>query len=55
MPPHFLGQGGGLYRYSQKITGWNVRSLIPQNLVSEARRRALVVRRPVVRFAVHSG
>jgi transposase InsO family protein len=46
-------QGGGwlylavwLDRYSRKIVGWDVRQTMPEDLVSEALRRALVVRRP---------
>lgn len=45
-------QGGGwlylavwLDRYSRKIVGWDVCETMPEGLVSEALRRALVVRR----------
>ncbi|MCB2380420.1 DDE-type integrase/transposase/recombinase [Hymenobacter sp. BT635] len=46
-------QGGGwlylavwLDRSSRKIVGWDVRDTMPEDLVSEALRRALAVRRP---------
>ncbi|WP_052733098.1 DDE-type integrase/transposase/recombinase [Hymenobacter terrenus] len=46
-------QGGGwlylavwLDRCSRKIVGWDVRDTMPEDLVSEALRRALAVRRP---------
>lgn len=44
-------QGGGrclaiwLDRCSRKIVGWNVRYTVPEDLVSEALRRALAERR----------
>ena len=54
-------QGGGwlylavwLDRYSRKIVGWDVRDTMPEDLVSEALRRALVVRRPPAGLVVHS-
>ena len=54
-------QGGGwpylavwLDRCSRKIVGWDVRDTMPEDLVSEALRRALVVRRPAVGLVVHS-
>ena len=56
--PH---QGGGwlylavwLDRCSRKIVGWDVRDTMPEDLVSEALRRALVVRRPRAGLVVHS-
>jgi transposase InsO family protein len=45
-------QGGWLYLaiwldcYSRKIVGWDVRESMPEDLVSEALRRALAVRQP---------
>ena len=42
-----------LDRCSRKIVGWDVRE--PKDLVSEALRRALVVRRPTARLVVDSG
>ena len=54
-------QGGGwlylavwLDRCSRKIVGWDVRDTRPEDLVSEALRRALVVRRPPAGLVVHS-
>lgn len=54
-------QGGGwlylavwLDRCSRKIVGWDVRDTMPEDLVSEALRRALVVRRPPAGLVVHS-
>jgi len=53
-------QGGGwlylavwLDRCSRKIVGWDVRDTMPEDLVSEALRRALVVRRPPAGLIVH--
>ena len=39
---------------SRKIVGWDVRNTMPEDLVSEALRRALVVRRPPAGRVVHS-
>jgi putative transposase len=54
-------QGGGwlylatwLDRYSRKVVGWDVRESMPEDLVSEALRRALVVRRPPAGLLVQS-
>ena len=54
-------QGGGwlylavwLDRCSRKIVGWDVRETMPEDLVSEALRRALAVRRPPAGLLVHS-
>ena len=54
-------QGGGwlylavwLDRCSRKVVGWDVRDTMPEDLVSEALRRALVVRRPPAGLVVHS-
>ncbi|WP_167852007.1 IS3 family transposase [Hymenobacter elongatus] len=54
-------QGGGwlylavwLDRCSRKVVGWDVRDTMPQDLVSEALRRALAVRRPAAGLIVHS-
>ncbi|WP_234795099.1 IS3 family transposase [Hymenobacter arizonensis] len=54
-------QGGGwlylaawLDRCSRKIVGWDVRDTMPEDLVSEALRRALAVRRPPAGLVVHS-
>ena len=54
-------QGGGwrylagwLARCSRKIVGWDVRDRMPEDLVSEALRRALVVRWPPAGLVVHS-
>ena len=54
-------QGGGwlylavwLDRCSRKIVGWDVRDTMPEDLVSEALRRALAVRRPLAGLVVHS-
>lgn len=52
--------GGSLYlavwldRCSRKIVGWDVRDTMPEALVSEALRRALVVRRPPAGLVIHS-
>ena len=52
--------GGWLYlavwldRCSRKIVGWDVRDTMPEALVSEALRRALVVRRPPAGLVIHS-
>jgi putative transposase len=54
-------QGGGwlylatwLDRYSRKIVGWDVCESMPEDLVSEALRRALAVRQPAAGLLVHS-
>jgi len=54
-------QGGGwlylatwLDRYSRKVVGWDVRESMPEDLVSEALRRALAVRQPPAGLLVHS-
>ena len=54
-------QGGGwlylavwLDHCSRKVIGWDVRETMPENLVSEALRRALAVRRPPADLIVHS-
>ena len=54
-------QGGGwlylatwLDRYSRKVVGWDVRESMPEDLVSEALRRALTVRKPTAGLVVHS-
>ncbi len=54
-------QGGGwlylavwLDRCSRKIVGWDVRDTMPEDLVSEALRRALAVRRPAAGLVIHS-
>jgi putative transposase len=54
-------QGGGwlylatwLDRYSRKIVGWDVRESMPEDLVSEALRRALAVRQPAAGLVIHS-
>ncbi|GAB3843704.1 hypothetical protein GCM10028822_00160 [Hymenobacter terrigena] len=54
-------QGGGwlylavwLDRCSRKIVGWDVRDTMPEDLFSEALRRALVVRRPPSGLVIHS-
>jgi transposase InsO family protein len=54
-------QGGGwlylatwLDRYSRKVVGWDVRESMPEDLVSEAVRRALAVRQPPAGLIVHS-
>ena len=52
-------QGGGwLYlagpRYSRKVVGWDVCESMPEDLVSEALRRALAVRQPAAGLLVHS-
>ena len=43
-----------LDRCSRKVVGWDVRDTIPEDLVSEALRRALAVRRPPSGLVVHS-
>lgn len=54
-------QGGGwLYLatrldcYSRKVMGWDVRESMPEDLVSEALRRALAERQPAPGLLVHS-
>ena len=54
-------QGGGwlylatwLDRCSRKVVGWDVRESMPEDLVSEALRRALAVRKPPAGLVVHS-
>ena len=54
-------QGGGwlylvvwLDRCSRKVVGWDVRDTMPEDLVSEALRRALAVRRPPAGLIIHS-
>ncbi|MGI4883967.1 MAG: IS3 family transposase [Janthinobacterium lividum] len=54
-------QGGGwrylatwLDRYARKVVGWDVRASMPEDLVSEALRRALAVRQPAAGLVVHS-
>ena len=54
-------QGGGwlylatwLDRYSRKVVGWDMRESMPEDLVSEALRRALAVRQPAAGLVVHS-
>jgi transposase InsO family protein len=54
-------QGGGwlylavwLDRCSRKVVGWDVRETMPEDLASEALRRALAVRRPAAGLVVHS-
>ena len=54
-------QGGGwlylatwLDRCSRKVVGWDVRESMPEDLVSEALRRALAVRQPAAGLVVHS-
>jgi putative transposase len=54
-------QGGGwlylttwLDRCSRKVVGWDVRASMPEDLVSEALRRALAVRQPAAGLVVHS-
>ncbi|RFP65148.1 hypothetical protein D0N36_10735 [Hymenobacter lapidiphilus] len=54
-------QGGGwlylavwLNRCSRKIVGWDVREAMPEDLVSEALRQALVVRQSPVGLVIHS-
>ncbi|WP_426492506.1 DDE-type integrase/transposase/recombinase [Hymenobacter sp. 102] len=44
-----------LDHYSRKIVGWDVRDATPANLVSEALRRALVMRRRPAGRVVFSG
>ncbi|GAA4509039.1 hypothetical protein GCM10023172_42090 [Hymenobacter ginsengisoli] len=43
-----------LDRCSRKIVGWDVRDTMAEDLVSEALRRALAVRRPPPGLIVHS-
>jgi len=43
-----------LDRCSRKVVGWDVRDTMPEDLVSEALRRALAVRRPPAGLIVHS-
>ena len=43
-----------LDRCSRKVVGWDVRETMPEDLVSEALRRALAVRRPPAGLIVHS-
>ena len=43
-----------LDRCARKVVGWNVRGTRPGDLVSEALRRALAVRRPPSGLVVHS-
>ena len=54
-------QGGGwlnlatwLDRCSRKVVGWALRENVPEDLVSEALRRALAVRQPAAGLVVHS-
>ena len=54
-------QGGGwrclatwLDCHARKVVGWDVRESMPEDLVSEALRRALAVRRPPAGLLVHS-
>ncbi len=54
-------QGGGwlylaswLDACSRKVIGWDVREIMPEDLVSEALRRALAVRQPAAGLIVHS-
>jgi putative transposase len=54
-------QGGGwlylatwLDRYWRKVVGWDVRASMPEDLVSEALRRALAVRQPAPGLIIHS-
>jgi putative transposase len=54
-------QGGGwlylatwLDRYSRKVVGWDVRASMPEDLVSEALRRALAVRQSAPGLIIHS-
>ncbi len=54
-------QGGGwrylacwLDRHSRRVVGWDVRTTMPEDLVSEALRRALAVRQPPTGLLVHS-
>ena len=54
-------QGGGwlylatwLDRCSRKVVGWELRETMPEELVSEALRRALAVRQPAAGLIVHS-
>jgi putative transposase len=57
LPRH---DGGWLYlavwldRYSRKVVGWNVRETMPEDLVRETLRPALVVRRPPAGLVIHS-
>ncbi|RZJ92174.1 MAG: hypothetical protein EOO60_07290 [Hymenobacter sp.] len=43
-----------LDRYSRKVVGWDVRETMPEDLGSEALRRALAVRQPAAGLLVHS-
>lgn len=43
-----------LDRCSRKVVGWDVRDPMPEDLVSEALRRALAVRRPPAGLVAHS-
>jgi transposase InsO family protein len=43
-----------LDRCSRKIVGWDVRDIMPEDMVNEALRRALVVRRPPAGLVIHS-
>ena len=43
-----------LDRCSRKIAGWNVRNTMSEDLVREALRGALVVRRPLAGLIIHS-
>jgi putative transposase len=59
--PYLPRQGGGwlylatwLDRCSRNIVGWDVRETMPEDLVSEALRRALAVRRPPAGLVVPS-
>ena len=54
-------QGGGwlylatwLDRCSRKVVGWDLRETMPEDLVSEALRRALAVRQPAAGLIIHS-
>ena len=43
-----------LDRYSRKVVGWDLLESMPEDLVSEALRRTLAVRRPAPGLVVHS-
>ena len=53
-------RGGWLYLASwqdvcsRKVVGWDLRETMPEDLVSEALRRALAVRQPAAGLLVHS-
>ena len=54
-------QGGGwlclatwLDRYWRKVVGWELRETMPEDLVSEALRRAQAVRQPATGLVIHS-